>query len=878
MDLRAVILAALAPAYAATSAEFFEMRVRPVLVKNCFPCHAASRMGGLRLDSRQDILKGGNSGPALTPGKPEESLLIRAVRRTHERFKMPPQEKLKDEEIDVLTAWVAAGAIWPDAPALPSPTITKEQRAFWSFQKVRKPAPPQVRNTGWAKSPVDRFILARIEKAGLAPAPSADRRTLIRRVAFDLTGLPPAPEEVEAFVNDRSPRAFEKVVDRLLASPRYGERWGRHWLDLARYSDGRIGVSRDDPYKNAFRYRDWVIQAFNEDLPYDLFVKAQIAADLLPRNEKLLPGLAFQALGPDNNDRVDVTTRSFLGLTVACAQCHDHKYDPIPTQDYYSLLGVFQSSPAEEHPLVSSAEVAAWKKKDQEIKDKQSALSDWITHQSNELADILAAQTARYLVSAWTVLTGARTDACQAAREDSLDHQTLERWVRYLETPRKDYSFFQPWFDLMAGHPTEAQVRKLAGELEAFVLEIFAEKKAIDDRNYVKLGGAKGVKDEATRQYANLEFLSPVKFYFWRDMASEPYRRDAFNSDGGVYYYGPKDISRFLPGVWRKHLESMRGELEALRKALPEQYPFLHALKESDKPRNARIAIRGDANNLGEEAPRRFLSVLTNGDPFRNGSGRLELAEAIASPANPLTARVMANRVWQLHFGEGIARSPSNFGQLGERPTHPELLDYLAARLVENGWSIKALHREILLSSVYALSSAAVAANQEKDPENRLWWRANLRPRLDVEALRDTMLAVSGTLDETMGGPPKPLADDNRRRTVYATVARTQPDPMLSLFDFPNPNSSSEQRAVTLGPMQRLYFLNNTFVESQAKALAGRLQGASDAARIDHAYRLLFGRPPSPAETRLALDFLRQSTWPQYAQVLLSSAEFAAVP
>jgi len=862
-------------------ADLFEMRVRPVLAANCYACHGGARMGGLRLDSRAELIKGGASGPAIAVGKSEESLMMRAVRRTHERFKMPPppQQALKPEEIAGLAAWIDGGAVWPEG------AVAKVERSFWSLQPLRKPEPPAVRDSAWVSTPIDRFVLSKLETAGLSPNGSADRRTLIRRATFDLIGLPPTPEEVEAFVNDTSPRPFEKVIDRLLASPHYGERWGRHWLDLARYADGQVGVTVDTPFRNAFRYRDWVVDALNKDMPYNLFVKAQIAADQMPESAGLLAGLGFQAIGADNHERVDVSTRVFLGLTVGCAQCHDHKYDPIPTKDYYSLLGVFTSSKTDEYPLAASAEVDTYKKRKQEIDEKQGAMTDWLNKQISDLVDILAAQTSRYIVSAWTVMTGERGDVFEAANQDSLDSLTLGRWVKYLRNSEKDYAFVKPWFDLVASRGgveklERSDLKKSGDEIQALLLSILAEKKAIDDRNYVKLGGAKGVKDEATRQYANLEFLEPKKYYFWRDMASEPYRRDAFDSEGGIYYYGPKEIDRFLPGSWKQHLDGLRSELDALKKALPEQYPFLHVLHDGDKPANEKIAIRGDAQNLGEEAPRRFLQALCDGDPppFTNGSGRLELAESIASSSNPLTARVIVNRVWQWHFGEGIVRSSSNFGQLGDRPTHPELLDYLAARFMEQGWSLKNLHRDIMLSSVYQLSSAPSASNSEKDPDNRLLWRANLTPRLDAESLRDAMLSVSGSLDCSIGGPAKPLTDDFKRRALYGTVSRTQPEATLALFDFPNPNNSSERRTVTIGPMQRLYFLNNSFVAAQAKALAERVQHiGDDPKRITETYKLLFSREPTREEVKLGLEFFAGSSWPQYVQVLLSSSEFSSM-
>ena len=368
------------------STEFFETRIRPVLAQNCFACHTDSELGGLRLDSRERLLQGGKSGPAVVPGKPQESLLIQAVRHEHPRLKMPPQGKLPEEAIADLVAWVQAGAVWPETAATStgSPNaaeyaITPEQRSFWAFQPVRKPALPAVKNRSWPKGAIDRFILAKLEANGLHPIKPADKRVLLRRATFDLIGLPPTPEEVDAFLGDTSPDAFRKVVDRLLASAHYGERWGRHWLDVARYADGRLGATSDTPYANAFRYRDWVIQVFNQDLPYDRFVKAQIAADLTTEGrEEMLAGLGFQALARDANDQVDVTTRAFLGLTVGCAQCHDHKYDPIPTQDYYSLLGVFRSSQSHEIPLAPDAVVNAYKTQKQKIERLTEEINDYV--------------------------------------------------------------------------------------------------------------------------------------------------------------------------------------------------------------------------------------------------------------------------------------------------------------------------------------------------------------------------------------------------------------------------------------------------------------------------------------------------------------------
>ncbi|MDQ6699918.1 MAG: DUF1549 and DUF1553 domain-containing protein, partial [Acidobacteriota bacterium] len=662
-----------------------------------------------------------------------------------------------------------------------------------------------------------------------------------------------------------SPQAFSKVVDRLLASPHYGERWARHWLDQARYADGsQEDVAKPMPHSNAFRYRDWVIQAFNADMPYDAFVKAQIAGD------GSLAGLGFQALGSSADDQVDVTTRTFLGLTVACARCHDHKYDPIPAKDYYSLVGVFKSSMAYQYPLAPEETVKAYKDSEKKLADLKESIDEFVQKQSAQLADVLASKTSNYFVAA---ITGV------AADELKLDKETLERWVRYLKEPKKDHPYLKAWFQIQPERKPE-QVKKFADEFASQLLAVIAEKKEIDDKNYVILGGAKGVKDENKRLVSNLVFLDVDKYYLWRDMCSEPDKKGA----GGIYYYGEKEIGRFLHVESRDYLESKRTAYDEMKKAMPPPYPALDTIKDAEKPANVRVAIRGDLSNPGEEAPRRFLRILSDADPlpFARGSGRLELAEAIANPKNPLTARVIVNRIWEHHFGQGLVATPGNFGQLGERPTHPELLDYLAARFVEDGWSIKKLHREIMLSAAYRLSADQLPESYAKDPANRLHWRANLVTRLDAESLRDSLLAVAGNLELRVGGPAEPLTDQNRRRTIYGTISRTRLDPMLTLFDFPDPNSTADHRLITGGPMQRLFFLNSSFVAAQSKALVERLQrdaGPEDGAKIVRAYDLLFGRPPAQTEIQLGLDFLKQSgaTWPQYAQILLSSNEFSSV-
>lgn len=878
--------------------EFFESRIRPLLAENCYACHTASKMGGLQLTSKQRAVRGGARGPAIRPGNAKASLLIHAVSHTHDELKMPPAGKLSEQQIADLRQWIDAGAVWPetDDDALLAPDvesteyqISPQQRAFWSYQTIAKPSPPDVRNAAWARTPVDRFVLARLEAAGIEPVARAEKRELLRRATLDLIGLPPTPEEVAAFLADESPEAFDKVVDRLLASQHYGERWGRYWLDLARYSDGSLGTKVDAPYKNAFRYRDWVIEALNTDLPYDQFVRAQLAADLLPETdrEKHLAALGFLAFYPRGDDRVDVTTKTFLGLTVGCAQCHDHKYDPIPTKDFYSLQSVFSSSERHEYPLAPDEEVKRWKDAKAAVDDKKAEIAKFIDEQSASLRNILFTQTDDYMMAARTVIEGG-ADAAHAAEAAGLDEEILGRWVKYLTDTQIEHAFLAEWFAVMESGGSDEEARAAARAFEEQVIAVDKEKTEIEDINYVRLGGAKGVADEKTRQYTNLEFLDLKKWYLWRDLAYNPYTPSGFKFDGGVYYFGAKEgfeVDRFLSGPWKGRLDTLQAELKELEQALPEQYPFIHGMRDKEKPEDLRVAIRGDKENLGEPAPRRFVHILSDGEPkpFTEGSGRLELANAIVSPRNPLTARVMVNRIWTAHFGVGLVGTPSNYGQLGERPTHPELLDYLAARFVESGWSIKALHREIMLSASYQSSVKHNEENAAVDPDNKLYWRANLVERLDAEALRDSILAVSGRLDRSVGGPPTDFGPDLERRAVYGRVSRTQPDRSMALFDFPDPNSTSARRVRTQGPMQRLYFMNNPFVVEQAKALAERVRAEAPSGneeQIRRAYELLYSRPPSEAEVKLGIEYLTSAgseAWPRYAQALIGSSELRSV-
>jgi hypothetical protein len=915
----------------AQAPDFFENKVRPILANNCYDCHTSAEMGGLRVDSRERLLQGGKSGPAIMAGDPDKSLLIQAVRQTGD-LKMPKGGKLKPEEVQALTEWIKAGASWPESKTAvqttPAKVITPEQRAFWSFEPLKDPPVPTVKEKSWAKTDIDHFVLAKLEAKGMKPVAPADRRTLIRRVTLDLTGLPPTPEEVDAFVSDKSPNAYEKVVDRLLASPRYGERWGRHWLDVARYAEDDVrGLDPKDrgfmPFRGAYVYRDWVIQAFNNDMPYGEFLKAQLAGDLLPaqQRDKEVAGTAIMGQGPwwwdqaepiqgradERNERIDMVTRGMLGLTVACARCHDHKYDPISQKDYYSLAAVFLNTTYREYPSSSPADMALWEKQQKVIDDKEEILDNFIEDQSKLHSQMLAQKTSKYMIAAWQVTGEPKKKVSEAAVDQKVDPEMLERWIKFLAKPPKHYPYLRDWQDLVKCGGTQEQAEFLADYFQNLTLAVFNEAAALKEENDIIKAKADVRKKPHRDAYPN-EFETDDQFcpgcslelktmpidranlysdLFRADLDSESDQRP----DPGLLSLRDWALERHFSAETAEHVTALRAEIEALKKAQA-PYPFLHGASDTKTIQTMHVNIRGNSHTLGDPVPERFLSILSPPDPkpFTQGSGRLELADAIV--ASPIAARVAVNRVWRWHFGSGIVETPDNFGKTGDPPSNPELLDYLATSFVKNGMSIKKLHREILLSSTYQLSTESTPENAEKDGANRLYWRAN-RQRLDAEAIRDSLLFASGSLDlKKIGGPSTDFADDNNRRTVYCKVSRYRMDNFLQVFDYPNPSFTAEQRFVTNVPLQRLYFMNSSFVYKQAETFAKRVYDeGNDTARIQKAYRILFGRGPSEAETKAGLDFLQahpetpgnqiagqpSTAWNEYTRVLLSSNEFEFV-
>lgn len=922
--------------------EFFENKVRPILVNDCSGCHGSRAAGGLEVTSRESMLKGGAHGASIVPGDPGKSLLISAVHQEGD-LKMPKGGKLNDEQVADLTSWVKMGAPWPKVTAAMQSNgrvVTDASRHFWSFVSIKMPAVPTPKNAGWAKTDIDRFVLANLERKGLEPAPSADKRTLIRRATLDLIGLPPTPEEVEAFEKDNSPDAFAKVVDRLLASPRYGERWGRHWLDVARYADDDIrGLDPRGrgymPFDGAYVYRDWVIKAVNDDVPYDQFVTMQLAGDLMSKEPTpdQLKATGFLGGGPwiwdqaeplqgradERNERIDAVTRGMLGLTVACARCHDHKYDPVLQKDYYALGGVFASSTYKEYNFAPAEKVKLYLEKFEKKDKQQEAMQNYSKQAAEQLSKALAAQSSAYMVAAWHVTGKPKEKVQEAANNARLDPEVLTRWVEFLGRKQSFYPYLHDWQMLIAQGGTEDQAKYLADSIQQRILDIEIEHQEIEEEND-KIKAKAGVptrrkKDAKPNEFGTydefcpgctleLKVLSPEKANFYTDLFERSLQSDAERGEPGLLVFRGWELARRLGPVEQAYLMSNSGPRNGgmdgngvpaadgsgkKKSQTDEIYPFVHGFADKPTPTDINIDVRGNPQTHGAVVARAFLTVLSTPDkkPYSQGSGRLELAQDIVQ--SPLATRVWVNRVWRWHFGSGIVNSPDNFGAVGDPPSNPELLEYLAAHFRQEGMSLKKLHREIMLSATYQQSSHENPKAHEVDPANRFYSHFSVQ-RLDAEQLRDSMLFVAGDLDTSkVGGPAQPFSLQNHRRTVYAKISRFRIDPFLQEFDFPNPTFTAEQRFSTNVPVQRLYFMNDTFVYSQAEKLAKRVfSQPDDAARIKESYRLLFNRQPTAEELQIGLEFLKTTpekpgylvdqepatAWKQYARILFNSNEF----
>jgi hypothetical protein len=1064
------------------TAEFFEKEVRPLLVERCLKCHGDQKpKGGLQLTSRAAVLKGGDNGPAALAGKPGESRLIEAVRQSGD-LKMPPKEKLRDREIETLTRWVTMGLPWPEGAGLAPPAgkkfaITDEQRRFWAWQPVKVVPPAPLKDQAWAHSDLDRYVLARLEAKGLRAAKPADRRTLIRRATFDLTGLPPTPEEIDAFLKDDSPEAFARVVDRLLASPAYGQRWGRHWLDVVRYTDSfdsRIlaGAGTVMDCSEAFRYRDWVVDAFNRDLPYDRFAVEQVAGDLLPDAQ---PGgtIATGLLALGNwgggdadkdklltdiaDDQVDVVSKAFLGVTLSCARCHDHKFDPFSQEDYYGLAGIFFSThilpnvgPKTDGPPILRIPVAS--KEDRAKRDTYQARLAELEKRYKAATEAQYAafgkaqggQTARYLMAAWEYQNRPPAEAGVSLDEfakrrgllpfalrawtDRLgagEYRLLTKQVRDVagkagvhswrgepdclnvtvnttakevailtfKLPPKSVSVHPgPSNGVAVGwkSPLGGRVRiggrvidadPVAGDGIAWIIDHRGsggrrelasgdipnggKQKLADGKGGAALASvevragdsiellvlpkanhtcdtttveltiatadgksawdiARDLTDDSLQANPHRDRLGHEAVWHFFDMAQSNRARQpasdpalaawhkaiagkataaelervaldiqkAFDpaAAGSPFRITDRADEKHLPEPGRSALAKLAAELDALKKTSPSPEMIVNGAQEGGVPgsphagvHDVRVHIRGRYDRLGDLVPRHFPVVLAgNRQPsITQGSGRLQLARWLASADNPLTARVMVNRLWQHHFGDGLVRSPSNFGKLGERPTHPELLDWLADQFVRSGWSMKAMHRLIMLSAAYQQQSEPDAATLAADPDNRLFSRMN-RHRLEAEAIRDSLLAVSGRLDPSLGG--KATRDFNSpRRTLYQMTVRSDRSGFGPLFDVADSTAPADHRNVSTVAPQALFLMNHPFAKEQARALARRIMTGTgtDAEKIGRLYVLLYGRPATEEEMTIGRALLgaraSEAAWAEYCQVLLCANEFVYV-
>ena len=794
--LMCVVLAAEEPVATqsptAQQVRFFENQIRPLLADRCLKCHGDKKQsGGLRLDSREALLRGGDSGAAVLPGDPAESLLLRAVRQVDDDLRMPKGGQLTPRQVAALARWIEMGAPFPAATR---PRRRTRDPQHWAFRPLGKTPLPATAGATWPRSAVDHFILTKLAALPLSPQPRADKRTLIRRVTFDLIGLPPPPDEVDAFVADPSPDAYARLVDRLLSSPRYGERWGRHWLDVARYADSN-GLDENVAHGNAWRYRDYVVDAFNHDKPFDRFVREQLAGDLLAFGDQTeqhaqLIATGFLSIGPKVlaetdlakmrmdiiDEQLDTTGRVFLGLTFGCARCHDHKFDPIQTADYYALAGIFKST------------------------------------------------------------------------------LSMRKYIKVAE-----------WHEHLL--PSAAATAMKAG----FDAKVAAQKTAI--AQFV------AAADKLARQ------------------------KHAAESNAKP----PEKLETLYPAATKAQLKKLRDGLAATEKEGP-NLPAAMGVTE-DKVTDLAIHVRGNPLTLGDVVPRRVPAALRGprGPQFSDReSGRRQLADWLVDPRHPLTARVFANRLWRWHFGQGLVRTPDNFGLLGEPPSHPKLLDWLAHRFIADGWSVKSLHRQILNSSTYQQASTPTAEGVRHDPENRLFSRAAVR-RLEAEAVRDALLATSGQLDLTMGGSLLKLKNrayffdhtsidktsyDSRRRSLYLPVVRNNVFALFQLLDFPDPAVSTGHRATTVVASQALLMLNSDIVMQAGSDLADRLlsESSDDQHRLSRLYAIAFGRPPTADEQRSDLAFLagvmklqatdgaaarhRRQAWATLCHVALATNEF----
>ncbi len=931
-----VLPAAIADDAINKSIELFEKQVRPTLIEQCIRCHGSEKQqGGLRLDTREGWSKGGDSGPPIVPGEPDKSLLLSAIRYENPDLEMPPRGKLPERTIKAIETWVEMGAVDPRTSMIDSPsktqsggTTVQQGRSFWSFQPVRKPAVPQVVNEAWPNSDIDRFVLARLEESGLTPVPDAQPRTLIRRLYYDLTGLPPTPEQIDEFLNDRSPTAYADLIDRLLDSHHFGERWGRHWLDVVRFAESS-GGGRTLLLPNAWRYRDYVIDAFNADVPYDQFVTEQIAGDLLEcddwqQRRRNLIATAFLLLGPTNyemqdkdilemdvvDEQLDTMGKAFLGMTIGCARCHDHKFDPIPTRDYYAMAGILKSTQSLIHSNVSK-----WNSVGLPLPPDEE---ETFTSYDEKLAAVkldLANAKKRWIDAGGKpeISTDSKSIDPQTLPGIVIDNPSAEltgKWIEstsipgfvgehYIHDATEDKGqksvVYRPRLDASGSYEVRVSYSPGTNRSTRVPVHVYHN------------GGEQIIRvDQKQKPSIDDAFVSLGVFEF--DPTREP--RVVVSNEGtedgvviadAVVFLQPASSTSPLPAASPPQLESFKKEVDhltrkvkSLEKTAPTR-PLAMSTIDVEETGDIHLAIRGVTHQKGPLTQRGVMQV-ASWEKFpvipSQQSGRKELADWIASEHNPLTARVMVNRIWYWLVGRGIVTSVDNFGSTGQPPTHPELLDHLASSFAEQRWSTKNLIREIVLSHVYRLSSQPDAVSEQIDPENRLLWRMN-RKRLRAEDIRDSLQLVGGTLDFEYGGPNIKEGTtseygyefDSTRRSVYVPVFRNRLPEIFEVFDFADPNIQRGKRNSSTVASQALLMMNHPLVIQQARLAAKKLleNSASDTdARIRHAYLQVLGRPASEQEQAVAVDLIASAgddgvehvRWAMLYQVLFQCIDF----
>ena len=909
--------------------ELFEKNARPLFAEKCQPCHNAKlRSGGFDLSSPEGIKEAASIGIFGKAADLENSPILKALSYEN-RIKMPPQGKLSAETISAVREWVAAGA--PSPAATPSAgnslagtgvrpvalrgVITDADKNFWSFKPLSQAAPPTPKQQDWAINPIDQFVLANLEKNGLTPAPPAEKTTLLRRATFDLTGLPPTEKELRDFLADKSPKAYEKVVDRLLASPRYGERWGRHWLDVMRYADS-TGSDEDHRYPHAWRYRDYVVEAFNDDMPYNQFVREQLAGDILAADPNSGVGYrgivatGFLALGKKAlaqkdlplkrydvvDDQIDVTAKAFMGLTVTCARCHDHKFDPIATKDYYQMAAIFASTLSYEKgetgdpiqtPLAPPGEFESFKTQWTAYNDLEKKVSKIIDfdEDAKKTRESAGEQIADSMLAAYRVY-GKGEAVAAVASVTKLDEKQLTRWVEYLKDVKRP--------ELAKWHTaTDANRQDVAAEYQ----EDFRRSAYQYDQDVNWWEEARSSFPKAGKIAGSHPQMSAEK---------DPFFVAVWQNNGPLHRSRDEQIAA-LPPEKAKEVTALLVEAADMERTLPrKEVPMACAVKEGETM-NQKVFLRGDYHSLGDPVERTVPSILGLSAPapeVKTKSGRLELANWIVDPHNPLPPRVMANRIWQGHFGDGIVRTPDNYGRLGERPSNPELLDYLAKTFMENGWSIKKMHRLIMLSKTYQMSAAFDEEKKAKDPENRLLSHFP-RQRLSIEEIRDAYLAMGGDLDLTMGGTLDPGVgtdgetsanrismnpEKTNRRSIYLPLRRSNLPTLYTLFDFGDATSPEGHRSTTTVATQALFVMNSPLVIREATHIADSVlkQQRQDKRRVEEIYLRVLDRRPDANEIDSGLTYLanlrqkwnqidEEKAWTSLTHALMASNEFIFV-